>query len=197
MNNTNKRFNPVPLIIVSAAVIVLAVFIFAIYSLTNFRVYTNLSDSKKKDLASIGNAPQIADYIERYGERGPLDINYQIETCTFASLDDLDSAVTGVNEAVNNAINAVLDDTTDPETNQVVTPSPSKIEQAVLNGTTTNARDLKGKKVKAYLIESYSPSTDKKTTVESSSQEYYWNWTYSVYEYPDGTYRYVINVQTS
>lgn len=68
MNNARRRF-PLALIIVPAAILTAAVFILILYSFTQFRVHSNLSDDTKKDLASLGNASSIADYIERYGER--------------------------------------------------------------------------------------------------------------------------------
>ncbi len=127
-----------------------------------------------------------------------MDIDYQIETCKFVSLDDLDYAVTGVNIAVVEEINALLGNSTDPSNGPALQPVQSKIVQAVLNGTPRDGKDLKGEKVKIYTIYSYSPSADKNYRPgDSYSQEDYWYWTYSVFEYSDGTYRYVINVQTS
>lgn len=198
MNKTHRRFNPLPLIIVPAAILTAVVFILVLYSFTQFRVHTNLADNEKEDLASFARNYRISDYIERYGERGPLDIDYQIETRKFVSLDELDYAVTGITAADNAEIDAILGITTVPAATPAAEPALSRIEQAVLNGTPKNGWDLKGKDVKIYYINSYSPSTDKnRSDVNSNSQEYYWDWTYSVYEYSDGTYRYVINIQTS
>ena len=196
MNKARRRF-PLPLIIVPAAILTAAVFILILYSFTQFRVHSNLSDDTKKDLASLGNASSIADYIERYGERGPMDIDYQIETYKFGSLEEMDYAVTGVNKAIEEEINALLGNSTDPSNEPALQPVQSKIVQAVLNGTPRDGKDLKGEKVKIYTIDSYSPSADKNYRPgDSYSQEDYWHWTYSVFEYSDGTYRYVVNVQT-
>ena len=198
MEKKKRTFDPIALVIVLLAVAVPCLFFYGVYSLTKFHVHTNLSESTKNNMADFAKKPGIAPYIERYGDRGPMDIDYQIETCSFASLGALCNAVNDRVETVDYEIDILLGEEHTSGVKSPSAPAPSKIEQAVLNGTPRDGRDLMGKKVKVYTIESYSPMNDKTYQTDASySQEYYWDWSYSVFEYPDGTYRYVVNILTS
>ena len=66
---------------------------------------------------------------------------------------------------------------------------------------TTNGKDIKGKKVKIYEIDSVTPFSSKTSVlplnfnlIEPDSQKLYWNWKYSICEYKDGSCRFVILV---
>lgn len=166
MENTEKRFNSKPVIIVSIIVIVIGVFYYNITAPMRFRVYTNVSDSKRSELASLANGGIWAGCIERYGERGPMDPDYLIESYKYESLASLCSSVPSAGEAVR-------------------------------NGTPVSGTDLKGKSVKIYKVSYYYPAAEEsESDISPDSQKYYWSWSYSVYEYPDGSYRYAAHVST-
>ena len=198
MTKKKRNVDPISIIIVCGVVLVFGIILFVVFSMAQFRVRTNLSESDKNALGNLAHDSRMAPCIERYGERDPLDIDYQIETCTFSSLNDLCSAVSDqATVDVSNEIDQVLGVTSSSDNKPSVNSYNHKIENAVINGTPKPGRDLDGKKVNIYEISYYSPNTgDGNSGVDPDSQEYYWTWTYSVLEYPDGTYRYVVNVTT-
>ena len=160
MEKEKRVFNPVPFVVIFLALMVAFIFVYGIHSIISFHVHTDLSPEKKAQMASFAKCSSMAGYIERYGDRGPMDIDYQIETCTFPSL-----------AALGNSINYV-----EPVSEEIAKElglSPSVSNQSA--ATVTGIEKSDG----------------------SYNQEDYWEWTYSVYEYPDGTYRFVVNVQTS
>ena len=93
MAKEKRVFNPVPFTVIFLALMVAFIFIYAIHSLLSFHVHTNLSPETKADMACLAKCPGISAYIERYGDRGPMDIDYQIETCTFPSLAALGNSI--------------------------------------------------------------------------------------------------------
>ena len=195
-----KSFNASPLFIVLYAVVIPCLFYYGLYSLTKFRVRKDLSPETKHQMATLAKCSGMEDYIERYGERGPMDIDYQIETCSFESLTDLSNAIAG--ESKTTAVDAEIDKILFGSSSSGNQSAPVPLESWIIRGfskaTPRNGRDLKGKKVKIYEVDSYSPQNDKTYQTDGSyQQEYYWDWTYSVYEYRDGTYRFVVNVMTS
>lgn len=188
MAKEKKVFNPVPLVVVLLALMVAFIFVYGIHSIISFHVHTDLSPEKKAQMASFAKCSSMAGYIERYGDRGPMDIDYQIETCTFPSLEALDSAVHATNE---------LKQLTDDGSWEVA-DTRSWILDPMAEAKPTTGWDLKGKKAKVYQVDYYCPASEPGYVSDGSyNQEDYWEWTYSVYEYPDGTYRFVVNVQTS
>ena len=191
MAKEKRVFNPVPFTVIFLALMVAFIFIYAIHSLLSFHVHTNLSPETKAEMASLAKRPGISAYIERYGDRGPMDIDYQIETCTFPSLAAVGSSIHV--EAVNEEIYKVLG-----ESSGSSSTTKTWIEAAVSQATPRTGKDLKGKKAKVYQVDYYCPASEPDYESDGSyNQEDYWEWTYSVYEYPDGTYRFVVNVQTS
>ena len=169
-------------------------------SLSQFRVYTNLSAKTRSKVADLARYRGIEDYIERYGERGPLDIDYQIETCTFTSLGDMGRALPG--NSVAEPVDAELEDlvfgTVSSRSQSKPVNTVTWIEKQFAETEPRDGRDLKGKKVKIYELKSYSPIDHMSYDSDRAyDPEDYWVWNYSVFEYPDGTYRFVVNVFTS
>lgn len=195
MAKEKRIFNPVPFTVIFLALMVAFIFIYAIHSLLSFHVHTNLSPETKAEMASLAKRPGISDYIERYGDRGPMDIDYQIETCTFPSLAALGNSINYV-EPVSEEIAKELG--LSPSVSNQSAATVTGIEKAVSQTTPRTGTDLKGKKAKIYQVGYYCPASSQDYESDGTyNQEDYWQWTYSVYEYPDGTYRYVVNVQTS
>ena len=191
MEKEKRVFTPVPFVVIFLALMVAFIFVYGIHSIISFHVHTDLSPEKKAQMASFAKCPGMTGYIERYGDRGPMDIDYQIETCTFPSLAAVGSSIHV--EAVNEEIYKVLG-----ESSGSSSTTKTWIEAAVSQATPRTGKDLKGKKAKVYQVDYYCPASEPNYESDGSyNQEDYWEWTYSVYEYPDGTYRFVVNVQTS
>ena len=191
MEKEKRVFNPVPFVVIFLALMVAFIFVYGIHSIISFHVHTDLSPEKKAQMASFAKCSSMAGYIERYGDRGPMDIDYQIETCTFPSLAAVGSSIHV--EAVNEEIYKVLGKSSGSSST-----TKTWIEAAVSQATPRTGKDLKGKKAKVYQVDYYCPASEPGYVSDGSyNQEDYWEWTYSVYEYPDGTYRFVVNVQTS
>ncbi len=191
MEKEKRVFNPVPFVVIFLALMVAFIFVYGIHSIISFHVHTDLSPEKKAQMASFAKCSSMAGYIERYGDRGPMDIDYQIETCTFPSLAAVGSSIHV--EAVNEEIDKVLG-----ESSGSSSTTKTWIEAAVSQATPRTGTDLKGKKAKIYQVGYYCPASEPGYESDGTyNQEDYWQWTYSVYEYPDGTYRFVVNVQTS
>ena len=72
---------------VAVAPFLLAMIFFA--PLTTFQWHGNLSSEDRVSLAEQALMPQIADYVERYGTRGFQDIELQIETVKFISMEEM------------------------------------------------------------------------------------------------------------
>ena len=192
MKNGKKKFDWLAFTIVSSVLLTIGLIFLCLFSMSNFRVYTDLSEAQKRDLGNMAHEGRMIPYIERYGERGPLDIDYQIETYAFASLDDLLETFAHRIQTVDVEIDKVPGITSSgdtPSTGKTTVTYDTHIEDAVRNGTPRNGTDVTGKKVKVYEI-SYPDRNG------SDSDENDWSCDYSVFEYPDGTYRYVVNVWT-
>ena len=190
-----KVFNPVPPVIVFLALMVAFIFIYGLHSLLSFHVHTNLSPDTKSKMASLARRPGIASYIERYGDRGPMDIDYQIETRTFPNLSALANSISPV-EPVSEELAIELGLT--PSVSSQSASAVTGIENAVSQATPRTGTDLNGKKAKIYKIDYYCPASEPDFDPDGPyNQENYWSWTYSVYEYSDGTCRFVVNVQTA
>ena len=166
MENTEKRFNSKRVIIIGIVVIVIGVFFYNITSPFRFRVYTHISDDKRYELASLANGGISAGCIERYGERGPMDPDYLIESHKYESLATLTSAIPSAGEAVRNGTS--------------------------VSGTDLKGRSVKKYQVSYYCPAMDEDESD----VDLDSQKSYWSWSYNVLEYPDGSYRYSAHVCT-
>ena len=200
MTNGKRTVDPIAVLIVIAGIAVPILILAGLFSLTKFRVYTNLSAKTRSQMADLARYRGIEEYIERYGERGPLDIDYQIETCTFSSIGDLGRALPG--NSVAEPVDAELEEIVFGTASYGSQPKPVNtvtwIEKQFAETEPRNGRDLKGKKVKIYELKSYSPIDHMSYDSDRAyDPEDYWVWTYSVYEYPDGTYRFAANVYTS
>ena len=163
---------PSILVILAIPVIIISLFIFGVGSLVNWKVKAASDDADKASLANQALMPGMADYVERYGMRGFQDVDLQVETCKFSSLDELYAALpSGSENAISNA----------------------------LSSEPVSTSDVKGKAVKQYTVDSLRPCESTKTSlhtdvgrIEEDSQTYDWRWEYYVYEYYDGTYRFAV-----
>ena len=147
----------------------LLVGMFFMFSLASFHVTSNLSEERKASLAKEALMPQIAQYVERYGTRGFQDVDLQIETRTFGSIDELVEAM----------------------------PYLARYKGSEV----TSGSDIKGKGAKVYEIAEVCPSNSRPSvlpldfsTIDSDgySRMSSWTWKYSIYEYKDGSCRFVI-----
>lgn len=169
-NGKAKKSHPVLIIIISA-VLLFGVYFLAMASMVSRKVRTNLSEEDKKSFAEFALMPRLADSIESYGVRGPMDPDYQIETCKYGSKEELFKAIPQVKSKMRS---------TEDETDY----------------------DLKSKKVKIYNLETLYPSDSKSSSfadcslIDEDSMEKYYTWEYKVYEYNDGSYRFVIYIHT-
>ena len=155
-------------------ILFLLVFAFG-YSIVSWQVKTDFTSEDKVYLAQKALIPELADYVERTGTRGFQDVDLQIETCAFSSVDELCAALP-------------------PEAEDVV--------RRVFDSTPESAADLKRKRVKEYKIDSICPFDNRNSLlpldlgiVDKYELMKYWEWDYSVYEYKDGTYRFVVLVR--
>lgn len=158
------------IIIAAIPVILIVLFFRGLFSLASFKVTGDLSEDAKVSMAEQALLPDIAEYVDRYGLRGFQDVDLQIETVKFDSIDDLVKAF----------------------------PYLSSYESA----QTHTGSDFKNKKATIYEIESFKPSQDNTSSlpldtssIKPESQKKSWNWEYSIYEYSDGSCRFVILVK--
>ncbi len=147
----------------------LLVGMFFMFSIASFHVTSNLSEERKASLAKEALMPQIAQYVERYGTRGFQDIDLQIETRTFKNFDELVEAM----------------------------PYLARYKDS----ESVSGSDIKGKSAKVYEIAEVSPCGNRPMPLplnygivdsDSSSRMEYYTWKYSIYEYKDGSCRFVI-----
>lgn len=147
----------------------LLVGMFFMFSLASFHVTSNLSEERKASLAKEALMPQIAEYIERYGTRGFQDIDLQIETRTFKNFDELVETM----------------------------PYLARYKDS----ESVSGSDIKGKSAKVYEIAEVRPCGNRPMPLplnygivdsDSSSIMEYYTWKYSIYEYKDGSCRFVI-----
>lgn len=158
------------IIIAAIPVILIVLFFRGLFSLASFKVTGDLSDDAKVSMAEQALLPDIAEYVDRYGLRGFQDVDLQIETVKFDSIDDLVKAF----------------------------PYLSSYRSAQMH----TGSDFKNKKATIYEIESFKPSQDKTSSlpldtssIKPESQKKSWTWEYSIYEYSDGSCRFVILVK--
>ena len=158
------------IIIAAIPVILIVLFFRGLFSLASFKVTGDLSEDTKVSMAEQALLPDIAEYVDRYGLRGFQDVDLQIETVKFDSIDDLVKAC----------------------------PYLSSYRSA----QTHTGSDFKNKKATVYEIESFKPSQDNTSSlpldtssIKPESQKKSWTWEYSIYEYSDGSCRFVILVK--
>ena len=158
------------IIIAAIPVILIVLFFRGLFSLASFKVTRDLSEDAKVSMAEQALLPDIAEYVDRYGLRGFQDVDLQIETVKFDSIDDLVKAC----------------------------PYLSSYRSA----QTHTGSDFKNKKATIYEIESFKPSQDNTSSlpldtssIKPESQKKSWTWEYSIYEYSDGSCRFVILVK--
>ena len=168
MSSTKKPVAKV-LILLAIPVILGVLFFRGLSSFVEFHVTKDLSYEMKASQAKQALMPEIADYIERYGLRGFQDVDLQIETVKFNSIDELVETF----------------------------PCLARYETA----ETHVGRDVKNKSATVYEIETFSPSKDRTSclpldtsSIKPDSQINSWTWKYSIYEYNDGSCRFVILV---
>ena len=160
------------IVIVGAFVLLGLWLLFFSFSLASFHVCGNFTDEEKLSEAKSALMPQIAEYIERSGVRGFQDPDVQIETRSFGSIDELVAAIPSLG--------------------------------CYKNAETSTGRDVKGKSAKKYEIAKVCPQNGRSSVlplnfslVEPDSQRNSWTWKYSIYEYKDGSCRFVILVTPS
>ena len=158
-------------IILTAIPVILGVLFFrGLFSLASFHVTKDLSYDAKVSQAKQALLPDIAQYVDRYGLRGFQDVDLQIETVKFDSIDELVA--------------------TFPYLSSYGTSE------------THIGNDVKNKKATVYEIETFKPSKDETSSlpldtgsIKPDSQVKNWTWEYSIYEYSDGSCRFVILVK--
>ena len=158
------------IILAAIPVIIIVLFFRGLLSLTSFQVTKDLSYDAKVSQAKQALLPDIAQYVDRYGMRGFQDVDLQIETVKFDSIGELTE--------------------TFPYLSSYGTVEPQ------------SGRDVKNKKATVYEIETFKPSRDKSlslpldtSSIKPDSQVKNWTWEYSIYEYSDGSCRFVILVK--
>ena len=138
-------------------------------TLGSFQVRTDLSDEDRSSLAKEALMPQLAKNIERYGTRGFQDVDLQIETRTFKNIDEL------------------------------VETMPYLVRYK--NSESKSGSDVKGKSAKVYEVAEVRPNGSRPMPLplnygmvesDSSSRMEYYTWKYSIYEYRDGSCRFVV-----
>ncbi len=168
--SSNKGTAGKVIILIAIPVIVVVLFFRGLYSLASFHVTKDLSYDAKVSSANQALLPDIAQYVERYGLRGFQDVDLQIETVKFDSKSELIE--------------------TFPYLSSYGTVEPH------------TGSDVKNKKATVYEIETFKPSKDMtsalpldKSSIKEDSQIMHWTWEYSIYEYSDGSCRFVILVK--
>lgn len=168
--SSNKETVAKGIILAAIPVIIIVLFFRGLLSLASFQVTKDLSYDAKVSQAKQALLPDIAQYVDRYGMRGFQDVDLQIETVKFDSIGELAE--------------------TFPYLSSYGTVEPQ------------SGRDVKNKKATVYEIETFKPSRDKSSSlpldtssIKPDSQVKNWTWEYSIYEYSDGSCRFVILVK--
>lgn len=121
-----------------------------------------ISSAERQNYAEYAFLPGIDDALERFATRGWQDVESQLETYAYKSLDELcDALPEGCGPAVRNAL---------------------------MSSTPTEETDVKGKTAQAYLITDDLPIKRD----ETDEQVRYERRNYYVYKYKNGKYRFVI-----
>jgi len=139
-------------------------------SLTKWQVHKYVSAEEKESAAQAALMPQVAEYVERQGLRGFQDVDRQVETRLFGSIDELTAAI----------------------------PVPDCYKAS----ETKSGNDINGMQVTIYEIDKVRPFSGRTSVlpldfslIDSDSQKNYWTWTYSIYEYSDGSCRFVMLIR--
>ena len=90
--SSNKETVAKGIIIAAIPVILIVLFFRGLFSLAGFKVTKDLSEDAKVSMAEQALLPDMAEYVDRYGLRGFQDVDLQIETVKFDSIDELVSA---------------------------------------------------------------------------------------------------------
>ena len=151
--------------IFSSFALLFLIIVYGMVSLTSFHVHSNFTAEEKASLAKSALMPQIANYIERDGVRGFQDADLQIETKTFASIDELVAAMPSLGCYKNSKVSRGSD---------VKGKSAKKYELAKVCPVSSR---------QSVLPLNFSSVSDQKV---------YWTWEYSILEYKDGSCRLVI-----
>ena len=164
---SGTSFIRVIVIILSVLAIFYGLVFLGLSSFTRFQVHENLSYEQKASNARAALMLDVAGYVERYGLRGFQDVDCQVETVKFDSIDNLVAAIPSL--------------------------------ECYKSSATSEGTDIKGKKAKIYEIDRVRPCEGRKSVlpldfshVDKNSQEEYWIWKYSIYEYKDGSCRFVM-----
>ena len=147
----------------------LLVGMFFMFSLASFHVTSNLSEERKASLVKEALMPQIAQYVERYGTRGFQDVDLQIETRSFGSIDELVEAMPYLARY---------------KDSEVISGSDIKGKGAKVR----EIAEVCPKYNKSYVL----PLDYSIVDSDGSSGMSSWTWKYSIYEYKDGSCRLVI-----
>ena len=142
------------------------------HSATSWHVSEVSDTGSKTSYANHTLLPGISGYIDRTGMRGFQDTELQLETREFSTLGGLYG----------------------------ILPQSSKEDlKRVMASTPTETKDIKGTKVNEYKIDSYRPFDGKSpllpldlSYIQNDELKNYWTWEYSIFEYKDGTYRFVV-----
>ena len=164
---SGTSFIRVIVIILSVLAIFYGLVFLGLSSFTRFQVHENLSYEQKASNARAALMPDVAGYVERYGLRGFQDVDCQVETVKFDSIDNLVAAIPSL--------------------------------ECYKSSAASEGTDIKGKKAKIYEIDRVRPCEGRRSVlpldfshVDKNSQEEYWIWKYSIYEYKDGSCRFVM-----
>ncbi|MBP1568178.1 MAG: hypothetical protein J6U36_06000 [Oscillospiraceae bacterium] len=164
MKNKTARIVLIVLAAIAAHFIFLVI---AFAPITTFQWHGNLSSEDRASLAEQALMPRIADYVERYGTRGFQDVDLQIETVKFSSMEemaeklDLGKAIDDLNVTKGSDKNGKND-----ATYELGTVSVSDGNQSKVMADTS-------------LISTY-------------SDERNWTWHYSIHQYKDGSCRFIV-----
>ena len=90
---SGTSFIRVIVIILSVLAIFYGLIFLGLSSFTRFHVHENLSYEQKASNARAALMPDVAGYVERYGLRGFQDVDCQVETVKFDSIDNLVAAI--------------------------------------------------------------------------------------------------------
>lgn len=132
-----------------------------IYGVTAWHV-SKITPENKREYAEYAFLPGIEDALERFATRGMQDVESQLESHAYKSLDELcDALPEGYRQA---------------------------IRDAVENSSPVSEKDVKGKEAEAYLIAGDLPIVRD----ESDEGISYERRSYYVYKYKNGKYRFVI-----
>lgn len=148
----------------------IGIFVMHFMQQMTWHIHEPMTGEQQVKLASMGLVPDVADQLERYGDRGLRDSEYMAESFLYDDKDDMIASLPAGYEIY--------------------------VDQA-LKGGAELSEDIKGTKVTRYQFYGLPQATREEL---GDKYEYYFYGVFHYYyilEYEDGTYRFAVEIDNT